>query len=104
METKYEWYDTKYALAETILPLLIRYKDNYSTDGVALPNWLENKSTNEDVLIGEWIVELNKMINAFEMILAYRNENQNIENQLEYENVIQHGLESFAKYFQHFWD
>ena len=102
------WYNLKYDLAETIIPKLETYLNEYSKGGMSIPSWLLSKSKDEfsdseiDELVTKWKSEVNHMIDAFKQILNYKtgeNENMNYD-----EDFIQDGLNKFAKHFQHFWD
>ena len=97
----------KYELAELIIPRLENYKDNYNKKGVSIPTWVNDTdsfdfSENEiNEMRSKWNSELDKMLTAFKLVLNYNT----LENNRGYdEKIVQEGLNSFAKYFQHFWD
>jgi hypothetical protein len=104
----YTWPDTKYALAEAILPLLIRYKEGYTSDGFSLPIWMDSSPKEayapeeEEQLKQKWMDMLDKMILGFQSVLAYR-EPEAYEAAYD-ESLIQEAVDAFAKYYQHFWD
>ena len=102
------WYNIKYELADLIIPKLEAYRQGYINEGISIPNWLlnlekESFSPKEEMeLKRRWIAELDKMILAFKQISNYATLE---DSKLGYdESVIQEGLDSFGKYFQHFWD
>jgi hypothetical protein len=103
----YEWSDTKYAIAEALLPLLLRYRENYLLNGYSLPTWLdenpkEEHSEEENDLKYKWIEKLDCMIAGFQSLLAYRA--PDIYKVRYDEELIQEAINLFAKYYQHLWD
>lgn len=108
MNKKWDWYESKYHLAEIIIPILEAYKKEYNLEGRSIPSWLLDKEkktlTNHEIekLQKHWNEELDKMILAFKQILNYK---ISFDSNLGYdENKIQDGLNLFSKYFMHLWD
>ncbi len=105
---QYPWYQLKYGIAEFLVPKLEEYKARYAEEGVSIPTWLalDAKDSYSDVenndLRDAWLMELNKMILAFKMVL---NSSTGEDPALGYdEDIIQLGVESFSKHYQHLWD
>ncbi len=86
-----------------MIPKLEQYRSNFKKEGVALPSWLDNADNkSEKELCEEWISVLDRMILSFRMVLNY-NTSENSEL-LFNEDVVQDGLDLFAKYYQNLWD
>jgi hypothetical protein len=110
IQQEWNWYETKYEMAEFILNRLENYKANYNKNGHSLPEWVlddAHKKTSyskedEIKLTTIWNDELDVMITSFKQILNYTLQ---FDENLEYdEEKIQNGLNKFSKYFMHLWD
>ncbi len=106
---QWSWGDLKYDLAETIIPKLENYLNEYSSKGFSIPTWLlkdqkEHYSDSEiNELVSQWKSEVKHMIDAFKQIL-YNGPGGEFEDMEYDEKYIQEGLDKFAKYFLHLWD
>lgn len=102
------WFDLKYDLAELIIPKLENYKKRYIDEGMSIPSWMLDEEldsySKEQIqdLKEKWINELDNMLHSFNQILNYKLRKDSV---IGFDEVaIQIGLNSFSKYFQHFWD
>ncbi len=108
ISVKYDWYDTTYAIAEAMLPILMRYRENYITKGYSLPTWLKENHTGrypdgeEEELKQQWLQQVDLIIQGFTSQLAYR---QPELYKVNYdEQLIRQAMDTFAKYYMEFWD
>ncbi|OEY94925.1 hypothetical protein BJD20_17940 [Acinetobacter proteolyticus] len=94
--------DSKKEIAHKILPILRSYRKLIiKKDNISLPTWVVDSKYPQDFSDDElnyiWLDYLNKMILAFELVLAGN-------HSTEAEKQIEEGLRLFTSYYQHLWD
>lgn len=92
--------DSKKEIAHKILPILKSYqKLVFKGENMSRPTWVINKENinnfNDIQLNQIWLDHLNKIILAFELVLA---------GDYKSEAKIDEGLTLFSIYYQHLWD
>ncbi len=107
-DEEYPWYQLKYSIAEFMIPKLEDYKNNYQKTGMSIPSLIEKDESRDfsdekiTRLRKDWLSKLEVMIVSFKMVLNY-NAGDNPDIPYD-EDLIQEGLELFAKYYQDLWD
>lgn len=99
---EYEFFSLDYSMAFYIYPRLCKFRDEYAKYGTPSPFCFDengNQYPDDYNSNGKWIECLNKMCLAFQYIIKEPN---NMEWE-ERENIIQEGLDLFAKYYQDLW-
>ncbi|RSE32070.1 hypothetical protein [Acinetobacter junii] len=94
--------DPKKEIAHKVLPILKSYqKLIFKEENMSLPTWVVSKENSDnftDTQLNQiWLGHLNKMILAYELVLAG-------VHSIEDEIKIDEGLVLFSTYYQHLWD
>ena len=94
--------DPKKEIAHKVLPILKSYqKLVFKEENMSLPTWVVSKENSDnftDTQLNQiWLGHLNKMILAYELVLAGAH---SIEDEIK----IDEGLVLFSTYYQHLWD
>lgn len=94
--------DPKKEIAHKVLPILKSYqKLVFKEENMSLPTWVVSKENSDnftDTQLNQiWLGHLNKMILAYELVLAG-------VHSIEDEIKIDEGLVLFSTYYQHLWD
>lgn len=100
----YEFFSLDYSLALYIYPRLCFFRDNYAKYGTPMNFCYDENGhpwEDEDKGNQEWLKVINKMCNAFKLII--KDDTTNMEEEREHEKQIEEGLQLFAKHYRGLW-